>query len=428
MSRRLTAIQVSQIKPAKERIEIADGTTGLRLVVQPSGRKSWCVRYRHKGRTRKLTLAGFPPLADARKLAASALAAVANGADPAGEKRAKKRHDELAAAMVKADTIDKLFYDYLVKHVRKRNGAPIRESSRIEVARMLGFKRSPDGNDWIASGGGALAHWHGREAASIRRRDVLNLVDELLERGPVLANHTLSTLKSVFTWAVKRLKLERSPCDGVDPPAFETARERVLSDAELAALWRAADAMGYPFGCMLKFVALVGCRRNEARNATWLEIDLEKREWLIPGSRTKNGHAHLVPLSDDAMAVLTSLPRTQGSEFVFTSTGKTPIGSLSKPKRALDAAVAFELGATPPRWTLHDIRRTVATGLQRLGFAQEVTEAVLNHRSGKVSGIAAVYSRHDFAPEKRRALDAWAAHVTAIATGTPAASNVVNWR
>jgi integrase len=428
MSKRLTAIQVAQIKPAKERVEIADGTTGLRLVVQPSGKKSWCVRYRHKGRTRKLTVDGFPPLADARKLAASALAAVADGGDPAGEKRVKRRQTELAAAMAKTDTVDAMFHDYLVKRVRKRSGAPIRESSRIEVARRLGFKRSPDGSDWVANGGGVLAHWHGREAASIRRRDVLDLLDKLLERGPVLANHTLSTLKSVFRWAARRDLLERSPCDGVDPPAAETARERVLDDRELAALWHAADGAGYPFGHMTKLLVLTGCRRNEVRNATWAEIDLDRREWLIPGDRVKNGHPHLVPLSDAAMAVLASVPRIQGSQFVFTSTGGTPIGSLGKPKRALAAAMAVELGVTPSNWRLHDIRRTVVTGLQKLGFPLEVTEAVINHKGGTIAGVAGVYARHSYADEKRRALDAWASHVTEIATGTPAASNVVALR
>jgi integrase len=191
----------------------------------------------------------------------------------------------------------------------------------------------------------------------------------------------------------------------------------VLSDAELGALWRASEAIGHPFGTMVRVLILSGVRRDEARCAAWPEIDLEARRWLIPGSRTKNGSDHLVPLSEPLMAILRALPRREGSPLLFSTNGQTVVGGLSRSKRALDRAMAAELGGEVPRWVLHDLRRSVATGLQKLGFAQEITESVLNHRSGKVSGVAAVYSRHDFLPEKERALAVWANRVETIVNG-----------
>jgi integrase len=253
---------------------------------------------------------------------------------------------------------------------------------------------------------------------------VLDLLDELVERGPVMANRTLSALKTAFSWKMKRDEaLLRSPCEGVDDPAAETTRDRVLSDAELAALWRAADADGFPFGPMVKLLILTGCRRDEVRKAPWAEFDLEKRLWLIPGQRVKNGRDHAVPLSDSAMAVLEVLPRVRGGNLLFTTTGATSISGIAAAKERLHAAMTRELGAEPPRWTLHDIRRTVVTGLQALGFPMEVTEAVVNHKSGTLAGIASVYARHGFAIEKKQALDAWARHVEGLVSGN--AANVV---
>jgi integrase len=201
----------------------------------------------------------------------------------------------------------------------------------------------------------------------------------------------------------------------------------VLSDEELAALWRAADADAHPFGRLVQLLILTACRRDEVREAAWPEFDLEKRQWLIPGQRVKNRRDHLVPLSDSAMAILQGLPKFKGGKgrapLLFSTTGETAISGLSKAKHRLHEAMTEQLGAEPERWTLHDIRRTCISGLQRLGFPIEVTEAVANHRSGTLAGVAGVYARHDYATEKRTALDAWARHVESIVSGGPA--NVV---
>jgi integrase len=417
--RGLTALQVERARPdPRKRREIPDpGKPGLFLVVQPTGKKSWAIRYRRHsdGKSRKCTLDGFPSLGVAHKLAQEALDKVAAGGDPAADK--KNKTDEGGGA------IDGMFREFLTKHVRRRDGTPIRLSTKNETARLLGLRRGPDAN-WIETGNGVLARWKGRAVATIKRQDVLDLLDELVERGPVMANRTLSALKTAFSWKMKRDEaLLRSPCEGVDDPAAETTRDRVLSDAELAALWRAADADGFPFGPMVKLLILTGCRRDEVRKAPWAEFDLEKRLWLIPGQRVKNGRDHAVPLSDSAMAVLEVLPRVRGGNLLFTTTGATSISGIAAAKERLHAAMTRELGAEPPRWTLHDIRRTVVTGLQALGFPMEVTEAVVNHKSGTLAGIASVYARHGFAIEKKQALDAWARHVEGLVSGN--AANVV---
>jgi integrase len=424
---KLTQIKVANIKadPAR-RIEIPDaGKPGLYLIVQPNGRRSWAIRYRRQSdrKPRKLTLDGFPSLGLAHKLAQQFLDRVADGGDPAAEKQARKR----VVQVPRVDAIGDAFRLFLEKHVRTKNGRAIRETTRRETARLLGFRRDPtDSGRWLESGSGVLAKWRGKTVGSIRPVDVRDLLDEMVAVGVgVQANRTLSALKSCFSWLCQRdpEALPRSPCDGIDKPAPEAPRERVLNGAELAAVWRAAEGEGYPFGRMTQLLILTGCRRDEVRDASWSEFNLDAREWLIPGRRTKNGRDHLVPLVDQAAALLETLPRMKGSGFLFTTTGTSPVSGTAKYKARLERAVAKELGAEPERWTLHDLRRTLATGLQRLGFPVEVCERVLNHTGGTVSGVAAVYAKHDYAAEKRAALEAWARDIYGLVKG-----NVVKLR
>lgn len=413
---RLTAFKVENIKPdPNKRLEIPDaGKPGLYLVVQTNGRKSWAVRYRRLSDRRpcKLTLEGFPSLATAHKLAQDALDKVAQGEDPAAAKQVAKR------TPVTNGEIDAAFRLFLDKHVRTRAGRPIRESTRRETARLLGYRRDPkDPTAWVATGNGVLKRWGKKTLPSIKPFEVRDLLDDLAKTGPVMANRTLSALKTCFSFHMRRDPdlMVKSPCDGVDEPSAEQGgRDRTLTDRELAALWRVADTMGYPYGRMVQVLILTGCRRDEVREAPWAEFDMTAREWLIPGRRSKNGRDHLLPITDTLADILEKLPRIKGKGFLFTTTGDTAISGLSKIKKRLEKALTKELDEEPERWTLHDLRRTFVTGLQRLRFPLEVAEACVNHASGSTSGVTGVYARHAYTTEKREALTAWAQHVIAI--------------
>ena len=208
-------------------------------------------------------------------------------------------------------------------------------------------------------------------------------------------------------------------------------RERVLSDDEIGEVWRAA--VSAPYGTIIRLLILTGQRRGEVAGMTWGELSDDLSTWTIPGERTKNGAVHMVPLSEPARALLRGIlpgdiketKRVASDALVLPGAASTPFSGWSKAKAALDRAVADARGASLAPWSVHDLRRTVATGLQRLGVRLEVTEAVLNHISGSRAGIAGVYQRHDWATEKRAALDAWAAHVLAAAEGRSATGNVV---
>lgn len=426
---KLTSLKVENAKPdPSKRLEIADaGKPGLYLVVQSNGRKSWAVRYRRVSdrKPRKYTLPGFPSLAMAHKLAQEALDKVANGHDPAAEKLAAKRAPAPAS-------VEDALHQFIVGHTRTKKGRAIRETTRRENARLLGFEPNKDKpGEWVVTGKGVLARWEGRALADIGREQVRQLGRDLVKAGPVTANRTLAVLKTCFTWFVRQELLAKSPCEGVDPPAAEERqRQRVLIDAELAALWRAADATGYPFGRFVQLLILTGCRRDEVREAQWAEVDMAKREWLIPGRRTKNGREHVVPITDTMASILDSMPRISGGKLLFTTTGDTPIAGMSKGKNRLHDAMTKALGKLPKplpepeRWTLHDLRRTFVTGLQRLRFPLEVAEACVNHASGSTSGVTGVYARHKYTVEKLEALDAWASHVVGIVGNRPA-DNVV---
>ena len=225
------------------------------------------------------------------------------------------------------------------------------------------------------------------------------------------ANRVLSTLSRFFNWLVERDVIKASPVMGVRNPSPETARDRILSDDEVAAVWAATEAPGH-FNWIVRVLLLTGQRRSEVANMTWSEIDLDNATWTIPAARAKNGKLHVVPLSPPVIEILSAVPAVAGQDLVFSLNGERGFSGFSKAHGRLADAVQ----ADRP-WTLHDLRRTVASGMARLGINLPVVEKILNHVGGAFRGVSGVYHRHDYAAEKRHALELWASHVMRVAEG-----------
>ncbi|WBU53514.1 site-specific integrase [Paracoccus sp. SCSIO 75233] len=404
---KLNAAIVDKMQPGDRRQEVPDSLcTGLYLVVQPTGKKGWQVRYRHGGTHRRMTLGAYPviSLADARQRARNALAAASEGRDPAEEVRAAKA----PKPEVDRDKIKNLIGQFDQRHLSKlRTGKAVRQALDNHV----------------------LPIWGDRNVQSIGRRDVLDLLDAIIDRGhATTAVRIRAYLSKFFGWCVEREIIEIAPTAGVKPPVKPSSRDRVLSDDEIRWFWTACDAEGFPWGPLGKALLLTGQRLNEAAQITDGEIrgDL----WHLSADRTKNGRAHDVPLSGAVCSVLAGVDRIAGKQgYIFTTTGSSPVSGFYKARaklaEAMEMAAAEDRGEPVeiPRWTFHDLRRTCATGMARLGIPVRVTEAVLNHISGTGGGIVAVYQRHDYADEKRAALDAWARFVMQLVEG--GANNVV---
>lgn len=409
MARALTTKAIENLKPdLTKRVELPDpGLTGLYLVVQPSGAKSWAVRYRHAGKPRKMTLGKWPVigLADARAAASSALEAVEYGRDPGSEK--------LAAKAERASNAEQDSIESLMKAYGKRKLSNLRSGATV--------KRELERH--------AVAAWSGREIQTITKRDVLDLLDSIVDSGRLTtANRLRAYLGTFFNWCVERDVVLSSPMVGIKAPAKEVSRDRVLSDDEIRWFWLACENAGQPWGTLGKLLILTGQRLGEVVGMTDGEID--GGTWHLSAHRTKNGRANDVPLSSLALDVLTSIKRIEGSAgYVNTTTGDTPVSGYFKGRNTIAehmAQIAAEELREPveiPHWTFHDLRRTAATGMARLGIPVVDIEAVLNHVSGTKAGVAGIYNRHSYENEKRRALEAWARCIGDLAEGKP--NNVV---
>lgn len=419
MAKALTAAVIEQAKPGATAREIPDGKmTGLYLVVYPSGKKGWAVRYRHAGKPRKLTLEPYPllELAAARQRARDALLEVAKGTDPAAEKKATKT---AGRESVDRDLFKNITADFIKRHASKNRTAG-------ETERLIGREVIPA--------------WGERRVQDIAKRDVIDLLDRIIDRGRgTTANRTLAAIRRLFNWCIERDILQVSPCAGVKPPAAEISRDRVLSDDEIRWLWQACDSAGYPFGPLVKLLLVTAQREEEVGALVSRELALaaDPPSWTIPAERAKNGREQFVPLSDLAVEIIGSVPRMAGKKgYLFTTTGDRPVSGYSRAKDrltrdmlALARAEAEERGDDPakveiPRWTFHDLRRTAATGMQRLGQPIHVVEAILNHKSGTIRGVAAIYGRYAYGEEKGKALAAWARFLEGL-TSESTVSNVV---
>jgi integrase len=372
--------------PPKDIVHWDASCPGFGVKVTPKGRKVFVVLYRTAGagsRLRKYTIGpyGRVTLNQARVTAQKVFAAKLDGRDLAAEKKDSRRR------MV-ADRVNDLLEAFIAQHISQNRSAP-------EISRML--RRE------------AGSAWGSRSIHEINKRDVIDVVTAIEQRGaPIAANKGLKAIKTFFRWCVGRAVLDRSPADGVPLPTKEVARDRVLSDDELARVIAAARQIGGPYGGIVELLALTGQRREEVARCTWDEIDMARQTWKLSSARTKNAKAHEVYLSDQAMAVLS--PAKKSNEFVFSRSGTVPFQDFSLAKRELDQLS----GVTG--WRLHDLRRTCVSGMARLGVAPHVADKILNHQNGAISGVAAVYQRHDFLAERKQALKVWGAHVARITT------------
>jgi integrase len=438
MTKALTDKRIEALEKAAapaSRQEIPDGLLpGLYLVRQPSKAMSWAVRYRNAGRSRKVTLGPYPAISlkAARDLGGKALRAAAEGKDPARAKQnAKAEAKRQAAEDIRGqrDLFQNVARDFLKRYAKENT----RESSWRETARILGFRYQEDEVDetkkWEETGGDVLDAWKGRKVQEITKRDVITLLDRITDRGATtMANRTLAAIRKLFNWAVSRDIIAASPCAGVERPAPENSRDRILSDDELRLVWNAADADAWPFGVIVKLMALLGQREGEIAGMRWHELDLDNKVWTLPAPRVKNDELHTVPLPDVVVEIIRALPRIKSSgDFVFVGRQGRPPSAFSHAKDRIDEVITKANGEKPiAAWVFHDLRRTVASGMAALGIQLPVIEKVLNHKSGTFRGIVGVYQRHLFAEEKRAALVAWASHVERVVSGK-ATDNIIEF-
>ncbi|MBR0695273.1 site-specific integrase [Bradyrhizobium lablabi] len=384
MAKTLTAAAVEKLKPDPEkRREVPDkGQPGLYLVIQPSGWRSWAARYRLNGRPRKTTIGPWPriDLPTARTAAQAIVRAASEGRDPEFQKPEPEHV---------ANSIDAIWTDYAKRHLALRRPATVKSAQRV-------YNRH-------------LKPWGARWIGEISRRDILDILDTITNAGyPAAAIRAKAVLSKFFNWARGRDIIKSSPCEGIEliePEARESNSHRILSDAEIRKVWNACSKVGYPFGPMFKLLLLTGQRRDEVAKMTYGEI--EGRIWIIPGARAKNRQSHDVYLSDAAVKIIEELPTDSG--FLFTMNNKTPSSGYSSGKEKIDAFTG-----PIPAWRLHDLRRTMVSGMARLGIAIPTVEKAINHRSGTFAGIVGTYQKHDFAAETKIAFERWAYHVESV--------------
>ena len=376
----------------KDRLYFDDGQRGLAVRMSAKGARTYLVQYTIGGVRRRMPLSASS-LATARSAAAAILGDVARGVDPFDvRKRATLAARQKAAS--DAFTLDVLIEQWRALHLSAGSESYANEAPR------------------------ALRHAFDRHlsapAAALGRAEVVRVLDQMAENDTAaMANRTAAYGRAVFHWAVKRGSLTANPFVDLPLPKVE-ARERVLEDDELRAVW-AATERGGSFNLIVRMLVLTGQRLNEVAGMRWSELSADMTYWTIPGARAKNDANSIVPLSPMAQEMLRGVERR--AELVFPGLGGV-FNGWSKAKAALDRSS----GVTD--WRLHDLRRTVATGLQSLGVRLEVTESVLNHVSGSRAGIVGVYQRHDWKAEKRMALNAWGERVAAIVSGQEMMSNV----
>ena len=404
-----------------------DRIAGFGLKVTPAGSKVYFYRYRisrpgeaSQTAPRKYTIGRHGSLTpdQARKRAQELAALVSQGVEPrqqeldaiADQDQAERLAGEQDRA--RCDLAFGRIADLWLAHYE---GDMARRKSSVDMARLVV-------NRYLRPALGAVP------MPTIGRADLQPILDGIPAHKRGIRRTVFAYASVLWGWALRRGYVEANLLAAMEKPPAPAARERVLSDDELTLAWRATQAAPVVWGVFFRLLVLTGQRRSEVSGRMWEELDRKAAVWTIPPARAKNGKAHIVPLSGAAVEQIDLAAGGQvwpKQGYVLTTTSRSAVSGISKAKAALDAAIAdLNEGPAIAQWRLHDIRRTVATGLQRLGVRFEVTEAVLNHVSGAKGGVAGVYQRHDWAAEKRAALEAWAVHVEELVTGVDS-TNVV---
>jgi integrase len=370
--------------------------------VTDKGAKSYVVYTRWPGTGKPARRAvgdtGQLSLAVARQRARAWLELVEQGTDP----KAREREPALEEQRRRQTTFTAVVEDWLREAVVGRNPARPTQRKGLEVQRDV--RRE------------LISAWGQRPITSITTLDVRTVIKSKAAAAPAQARNLLGYAKRLFNWAVAQhaYGITESPAERLRPKEIvgkKVMRQRVLADAELRALWRAAATTRYPYGPLFQMLALTGQRKSEVAEARWQEFDLEKRLWTIPPERMKMDAPHVLPLANDVLAILKSLPRFKKGDYLFsTMFGAKPVNGFSKSKDRLDGAMRTEMGELEP-WTIHDIRRTMRTGLSALPIPDRVRELVIGHAQ---PGLHKVYDQHSYLDEKRRALELWAERLRTI--------------
>lgn len=362
---------------------------GFGIKINPSGSKTYIVQYRMGGRdaaTRRHTIGnhGSPwTPTSARKEAERILLQCRSGIDP---RPAKPLPPPDQSHLAFDRYVERFLGDYGRRNWR---------AGTLSNARSY-FQR------W------ATPVLLDRPVTEISRKDVTAVLDSIPVDNPALPRSVFAAMRKLMGWALERGDIATNPMASMTSPKSSAPRERVLLAAELNIIWATSLNFHGPYGALIRLLMLTGQRRDEVARMQWSEIRQTDYEWHLPEKRTKNGRAHVVPLSSSTVA---ELNRIGGADwpsqgYVITSNGQAPFSGYSKKKASFDQEMADQ-GNPVADWRLHDLRRTCATGLQKLGVRIEITEAILNHASGVMSGIAKVYQRYDWKEEKREALQQW---------------------
>jgi integrase len=389
---KLTARSVARLKPPDTgQIDYFDDSLpGFGLRVSAGGRRAWVLLYRHGTLKRRLTLGPYPdlPLSAARDKAKDHQREVAHGRDPAAEKAAGR----------KAETFEELAGDYLERYAKKRKRSWRKDE--LMLARDL------------------LPRFATMKAAAVTRRDVNQLLDSIVDRGaPIQANRTFGILRRIYSWGIERDIVAVNPCQGIRAPGEEKARDRVLTEDELRAVWNALAPEQAQIAAMFKLRILTAQRGGEVATIRLRDLDLHGAWWTIPSQFSKNGIAHRVPLAPQAVEIVKEALRAAGDdECLF------PNPTSDRPVRSIWRAVERIRKRSGVDFRPHDLRRTAASLMTGMGISRLTVSKILNHVE---SSITAVYDRHSYDAEKRQALEAWAVRVEQIVTGWTAGADKI---